>query len=54
MDGIISFKKPLSGLVDSTGAAITDGLVSLIQIIPKRTILRLHKLKSVIRRRQTS
>src|SRR5262245_36610768 len=42
MDGIIRFQKPESGLVDSKGAAITDGAVLQVQVIPKRTILRLR------------
>lgn len=42
MGGVIVFKKPVAGLVDSTGAAITDGAVAQLQIIPKGTIQRLR------------
>jgi len=42
VDGVITFKgKPVIGLVDSTGTAITAGVVPT-QVIPKRTILRLR------------
>lgn len=42
MDGFIIFRKPLSGLQDSTGAAITAPELAQLQVIPKRTVLGLR------------
>ena len=42
MDGFITTKRPVNGLVDSTGASIPDNTVFQMQALPKRGVLRIR------------